>query len=242
MNLPLSQTSPSGLVATPDPWEHFHSRTGALPKDPYERYLVLRDPWFFLSHCVFTRDQVDIHASVKPAPADRPYLFTLTRLFQREPLLAVLKSRRMWISWWAIAVMLHDAITHQDRDIYFVSKKEPDADELVRRARFIHDSIPRSIWHDQLLPKAKYKENHLEFPSIRSGIHAVASGADQLRQFTASGILMDEMSFWPDCRETYTAAKPTIEGGGRVLIISTPSPKVGTEPPFFHTLVYDKIT
>lgn len=217
------------------------TKTTPLPEGTSDRYRVLRDPWAFLQHCVYTRDQVDAHAPIKPAPADRDYLYHLTRTWQTDPLLAIVKSRRMWISWWAISLYLHDAITHTERDIFFVSKKEPDADDLLRRALFIYEHIPASVWPRDLLPSFRYKENHLLFPDIGSGIHAVAQGADQLRQYTASGLLLDEFGFWEKERETYTAARPTILGGGRVTIISTPPPQFGIDDTFFKKLVFDTI-
>lgn len=239
--MPLATTT---KTSANDLWKPFHLRRRELPADPLDRYLILKsDPFMYMSHCVFTRDQVeaDSRRVVKPAPVDRPYLYTLTRLFQAEPLICVWKSRRMWVSWWGIAIMLHEAITKKDRDIYFVSKKEPDANELVLRAKFIYESIPRSIWGEEFLPKAKYIENHLTFPEIRSAIHAVASGEDQLRQFTASGLLLDEFGFWNDCRETYTAARPTAQGGGKILILSSTPKKIGNEDPFMKKIVFDNI-
>jgi len=203
--------------------------------------MKLRDPWAFLSNCVYTEDEVDLRSPVKQAPVSRAYLKTLVRTWQREPLLAVPKSRRMWITWLFIALYLHDAITHNHRRIFFVSKKEVDADELVKRAHFIYRNIPRDIFSDEFLPKARYKENHLIFDDINSSINAVAQGPDQLRQYTASGIFMDEFAFWEKGRETYTASKPTILGGGRVTIVSTPPPQFGTEDSFFKKLCFDTI-
>jgi len=212
-----------------------------LPSEPLARYRALRDPLTFLSTCVYTRDQVDAVTPIKPAPVHRPYIAPLVRIWQQEPLLIVFKSRRMWITWLMLALYLHDAITHTERDIYIVSKKEEDADDLVRRAKFIFDHIPPHIWPPDLLPEPYYKQNHLAFPNIGSGLHAVASGADQLRQHTASGILCDEFGFWEKSRETYTSAKPTLDGGGRVTIVSTPPMQISTAPSFFYRLVTDTL-
>lgn len=224
-------------------WLPYENRRLSLPSDPLDRYRLLRDPWFFLANCVFTLDQAEQDSSrvIKPAPIDRPYLYTMTRLYQAKPLICVWKSRRMWISWLFISLFLHKAITGMGRNIFFVSKKEPDANDLVLKAKFIYDAIPRTLWPDDCLPKARYKENHLEFPETHSGIHAVASGPDQLRQFTASGIMMDEFGFWADAKDTYTAARPTIEGGGNVVILSSTPPKYGVDDPFFKKVIFDTI-
>lgn len=213
----------------------------AYPKDIKERLVWLSDPYNFVHTCVYTRDQVSSSEPVKPAPTDRDYLKSVIRLWQTEPLIYILKSRRMWMSWLMIALFLHDTLTGEERDNFFISKKEPDADDLVRRARFIFEQIPDEIWPRDLLPKAKYKENNLIFDDIGGRIRAVASGADQLRQYTASNILMDEFAFWPLARETLTAAKPTTEGGGKITIITTPCESFGSDEPFAKKLIYDRV-
>ena len=213
-----------------------------LPSDPTLRFRIFRsDPYAFLRFCVYTRDQVDAKNPIKPAPCDRDYLKTLVRTWEMEPLFAVVKSRRMWISWLFISLFLWDACFRRHRDVFFVSKKEEDADDLVRRALFVYESIPDDMIPKELRPYPKYKQNLLAFPQISSAIHAVAQGADQLRAHTASGIFMDEFAFWEKDKDTYTASKPTIEGGGRVTIVSTPPPQFGTEPAFFQKLCFDSI-
>jgi hypothetical protein len=62
----------------------------------------------------------------------------------------------------------------------------------------------------------------MEFPGLNSYIWGVPQGADQLRQFTASALFFDEFAFWEKARETYMASKPTIDGGGRVSLVSSP--------------------
>lgn len=213
----------------------------ALSDDPLARYRALRNPWTFIENATFTIDEVDARTPVKAAPSDRAYLKSLTMLWAREPLLAVFKSRRMWLSWLFIALYLHDTFTHLHRRTFFVSKKQEDADDLVGRALSIYENIPRNVFPAEFLPKARRKENFLIFDELGSSIQAVASGPDQLRQFTASGIFMDEFGFWQNERDTYTASKPTITGGGRVTIVSTPPPQFGTSPTFFKQLVFDLV-
>jgi hypothetical protein len=116
--------------------------------------------------------------------------------------------------------------------VYFVSDKEEKSDELVKRAEFIYKHIP----DDKMLkPRMKSSYCWLEFPGLDSFIHGVAMGADQLRQYTATAIMADEMAFWSLARETYMAAIPTIQGGGRFTGLS--SPQIG----FFKDLVFDQV-
>lgn len=195
------------------------------------------DPWLFLTECVRTKDQVDAKQPVKAFPSDWPYLRLYCRIWQKYRLLAVPKSRRMTMSWTNIALYLHAALFTPGQDFAFVSKKEEDAGELVRRAEFIYDNIPEDKIPRRLLPtkKVRAQPQQLSFPDTDSKIQGFPMGADQLRQFTFSGILGDESAFWEEAQQFYSAAYPTIEGGGRMTLISSRSPG------FFQRLVYDQL-
>ncbi len=195
------------------------------------------DRWAFLTECVFTRDQVDQKNPVKAFPKDWEYLRLYVMIWEKYKLLAVPKSRRMFMSWANIALHLHAAMFFPGQDFAFVSKKEDDAAELVRRAEFIYDHIPENKIPRKLLPKkeTKAKPAALIFPEIESKIQGFPMGADQLRQFTFSGILGDECAFWEEFIKFYSAAIPTTEGGGRCTLISSRSPGG------FQRIVYDAL-
>lgn len=193
------------------------------------------DAWEFLSTCVWTMDQVDKKNPVKQFPYHFKYLKLYTRIWERSRLVAVPKSRRMFMSWCNIALHTHLAMWHKGRDVAFVSKKEDDADELVRRAKFIIENIPEQKIPKELVPKWEYKYGKLTFPEIGSSIQGFPQGADQLRQFTFSALMADEMAFWDKAEEMYSASFPTLEGGGRFTAISSPGPG------FFKRLVFDKL-
>ncbi len=201
----------------------------------YERYR--NDPWAFLSECVFTRDPADKKQPIKAFPKDWQYLRLYCLIWQKYKFLAVPKSRRMFMSWENIGLYLWATIFYPGQDFAFVSKKEDDSAELVKRAEFIFDHIPESKIPKRLLPKkeTKAKPPALIFPEINSKIQGFPSGADQLRQFTFSGILGDESAFWDDAQKFYSAAFPTLEGGGRMTLISSRSPG------FFQRIVFDQL-
>jgi len=51
---------------------------------------------------------------------------------------------------------------------------------------------------------------------------------------TASGIFMDEAAFMFEVESAFTAAKPSIDGGGRITMVSS------ANPGFFESMVNDK--
>ncbi len=144
------------------------------------------------------------------------------------------------MSWTCISLYLHDTIFNRGRFNGFVSKKEDDAGDLVNRAEFIYRHIPDYRIPKQLLPKIKNGKMSksppvMDFEEIGSKIQGFPMGSDQLRQFTLSGILGDECAFWEDGQSFYSASKPTLDGGGRMTLISSRSPG------FFKKVVFDKL-
>lgn len=194
------------------------------------------NPWAFVTKCCFSKDQTNKKTPVALLP-DWEYLELYSQIWSKYRLMAVPKSRRMTMSWTNIALYLHDTIFNPVRDQAFVSKKEDDAGELVKRAEFMFDNIPESEIPRFLLPKkeTRAKPQALIFPELQSKIQGFPMGADQLRQFTFSGILGDEAAFWEEFTKFYAAAVPTIEGGGRMTLISSRSPGG------FQRLVYDQL-
>lgn len=201
--------------------------------DRYER--IRQDPWEFLKTCVYTLDQVDLACPIKKFPVYLPYLYAYTRCWQTYPRILVPKSRRMTMSWTNIALYLWDAMFHAGRFEAFVSRKEEAADELVKRAEFIYDHIPEEVIPRELLPTKSSKFCNLIFPDINSQIQGFPQGADQLRQFTFSGIFGDEMAFWEQAQAMYSSSMPTLEGGGRFTGVSSPAPG------FFKAMVHDDL-
>jgi phage FluMu gp28-like protein len=199
------------------------------------RFQAIRsNPMAFL-RAVRTQDQVDRIRPIKPFPVDLDYIRLYVAIWQRETRIAVPKSRRMIMTWTNVALYLWDTLFHVGRANAFVSKKEDDANELIDRAEFIYDHLDEKQIPRELLPKKSRKFGELAFPEINSKIQGFPQGADQLRQFTFSGILADEMAFWESAQEMYSAAIPTTEGGGRFTAISSASPG------FFKRLVFDQL-
>jgi hypothetical protein len=196
----------------------------------YMRYK--EDPWAFLMECVYTLDQVNKKTPIKTLP-DREYGELYCKLWVKYPLLAVPKSRRMTMSWYTIGLYVWDTIFHSGRFNAFVSKKEDDANELIERAKFIIDHIPADKIPAELIPKYRNKFCVLDFYEIKSKLQGFPQGADQLRQFTFSGIFGDESAFWENAQEFYSASFPTIDGGGRMTLVSSPAPG------FFKKLCFD---
>lgn len=196
-----------------------------------------RSCWSFMSRAVYTLDQADQAQPTKKYPDEStskgPYLKYLVNKIQTTKLLATVKNRRLVVSWTGCGVILWDAIFNEGRFNAIISKKEEDSDELVRRCKFIYDNIPKDIM--PFKPDMLVRYANLRFPEIQSEIKGLAQGPDQLRQYTCSRVMGDEVGFWPMARQTFVALKPTLEGGGQVFLVST------RFPGFFKHLIEDTL-
>lgn len=195
---------------------------------------IVNDPWYFCVNCVKTLDQADKVNPIKPFPKDRMDLKIYTRTWERERFIAVPKSRRMFMSWMNLILYTWDTAFHIGRLNGFCSKKEDDSDELVKRAKFVLDNIDHTFLPKDLIPKYDVTFCNMKLTELNSAIVGLAQGADQARLYTFSGLMLDEAAFMDKAQETYSAAFPTLEGGGRMTVVSSPGPG------FFKRLVHDQ--
>jgi hypothetical protein len=195
----------------------------------------VNDPYQFACDVVFTQDAVDSVNPIKRFPQQFEYLKVFTKIWLTEKRMAVPKSRRMFMSWYCVILHLWDTMFHGGRNIAFVSKKEDDANELIQRCIFILENIKEEDWPKELRPRYEDKFNFIKFPQLNSTIQGFPQGADQLRQFTFSRIMADEMAFWDQAKQMYASSVPTLEGGGAITAISSAAPG------FFKQLVHDEL-
>ena len=192
---------------------------------------IAADPLLFLSF-VWTMDEHDSEKPFKrfPGPETHPYLWYIAREWYENPLIVVAKSRQMLATWLFASLFLWDAAFHRGRRIFFQSKKEDDAAAILMRTKGILQRLPETI-----RPRHHFRKTCLSFYQHDSEIKAIPQGGDQIRSYTASGILADEAAFQPEFAEAFAAAQPTIQGGGRFTVLSS------ANPGFFEMLYKDKL-
>ena len=81
----------------------------------------------------------------------------------------------------------------------------------------------------------RHTATRLSFYEHDSEIRAIPQGADQVRSYVYSGLLVDEAAFQDQFQEAYAAMLPTIEGGGRLTLVSSANPS------FYEDLIKDKV-
>lgn len=115
---------------------------------------------------------------------------------------------------------------------FFQSKKQEDAAELIIRMYQMWSSLPK--WMREWNHCEKIYA-YAEFHRSRSRIFAIASGADQVRGFTPSGVFVDEACYVTDADKLLAAIRPSIRSGGKLTMISSAAPG------YFGQLVLDSL-
>lgn len=224
------------------------TKTQLLQLPLHQRLVVLaNDPVEFIRHCCYTRDEVNVREPVRLAPLTpglegyKPYLEPIINAWVDNQMVIVDKARRMWISYLMLCLHLHLAFTNTDRSIGIVSKKFEDSCAHLENMKRIYDAIPEDIYPREVRPAMRVKEGYIYFDEIDSIIRAVASGPDQMRQYGYTALFFDEMDFWENQESTYTAAAPTLQGGGKLTIATTHRLIDTGEKSFYRKLFTDTL-
>ncbi len=212
-----------------------------------EWFTCREDPYYFLTHWAFTLNTHDHKNPIAVFPKKK-YIKIIVNKWLKHRLLLVPKTRQMMMSWLFTTLYLWDTQFHSGRLTFFQSKKEEDANDLVKRAKFVYDHEPnflkRYLDENKEFKELKVNPHHggqhimgkMVFPQINSEIRGIPEGGDIIRMHTISGLLADEIGFQPAAKDAYTAAKPALSAKGRFTGVST-----AEDGSFFEELVFDRI-
>jgi len=189
---------------------------------------------YFLQRFVWTLDEHDRQNPVKQFPYHKQYLQELAVLLQNEKLLLIEKSRQMLLSWILCALCIWEILFKPGQRVCLQSKKEADACALLDRCKFIYDHLPSELKQAYPAQPAFLRLTITHSAGPSSLIQSLAQGPDQVRGYTFSLIVSDELAFQEQSEEAFNAAMPSIKGGGRYIGVSTPN---GKET--FYRLIHD---
>jgi hypothetical protein len=143
----------------------------------------------------------------------------LIRVIVSERLVIILKARQLGISWAVCAYALWLSVLFPGKQILLFSLGEDEASELLRRVQVLYERLPEEL--KEALPALEKDNTGLLVWSNGSRIRSMPATQRAGRSLTASVVIMDEAAhmMWAD--KLYTAAKPTMDGGGQLIIVST---------------------
>lgn len=160
----------------------------------------------------------------------------ITALQDGEPVI-VLKARRLGLSWVVLSFALWLSIFQQGIRILVLCKTEGDATELLDRIRRMRDRIAESPYSchilDELERPAKERDAVTTLDVGASTIRALVGTPAAARSETAGLVIADEFAFQKRANHIWQALAPTIEGGGRLAVISTGNGRAGDGQTFF---------
>ncbi len=136
---------------------------------------------------------------------------------EHEPLLVILKARQLGISWLACGYILWLCTQHAGKTALLFSQGQLEANDLIERISFMYYEHAR---HKDLPPLIRENTQELVWEG-GAGVRSLPATKKAGRSFTASIVMFDEFAFMLFGGALYAAAKPTIDDGGKLWLISS---------------------
>ena len=129
----------------------------------------------------------------------------------------ILKARQLGLTWLAIAYALWTLIFQPGSTVLLFSRRDEEATALLDRMHGMLDRLP--TW---LQPQITEDNRHeLAFGGLGSRAQAFPTTKHSARSYTATLAIVDEADFIQWFRPLMNAVKPTIDAGGRLILLST---------------------
>lgn len=134
-------------------------------------------------------------------------------------LVLILKARQLGISWICCWYALWLCFWQPGKFVLLLSRGQDEANEMLRRVKVLYQRLPE--WMRQCGPQVtKLNTEEIAWDN-ESRIQSLPASPGSGRSFTASLAIMDEAAFMQYATEVYTALKPTVDGGGSLIVLST---------------------
>jgi terminase large subunit-like protein len=136
-----------------------------------------------------------------------------------ERLLLILKARQLGISWLVLAYALWLCLYRPGRLVLIFSIGQDEANEMLRRVHVMYwrlnDALRRGL-------PVVTKDNTEEMAWANgSRVLSLPARKTAGSGYTASLVVLDEFAKNERATEIYTAVKPTIDGGGKMIVLSS---------------------
>jgi hypothetical protein len=139
----------------------------------------------------------------------------VARLLQENRLVVALKARQLGLTWLVLAFALWLLLFHPIATALLFSRRDDEAvDLLAVRLRGMYDRLPAF-----LKARGFTADNDHEW-ALASGSRALAFPTTAGDSYTATLAVVDEADLCPDLDRLMRAVKPTIDAGGRMVLLS----------------------
>lgn len=144
-----------------------------------------------------------------------PAQVSTLRTILHSRLLLVLKARQLGLSWLVLCFALWEMLFRPEAAVLLFSRRDEEATELLARLEGIYERLPSWARARSIL-----KGNTHEW-QLSNGSSAKAFPTTGGRSYTGSLVIVDEADFVPDLDGLLEAVKPTIDAGGRMIMVTT---------------------
>jgi len=145
-------------------------------------------------------------------PAQQTTLETLVNNW----LVIILKARQLGLSWLVLCFALWLMLFRPAATVLIFSKRDEEAIELLDvRLKGIYARLP--VW----MQARAVTENSKHIWRLSNGSSAQAFPTTGGRSYTGTLVIVDEADYVPDLDGLLNAVKPTVDAGGRLIMLST---------------------
>lgn len=184
-----------------------------------EHYMQNPHDWF--AHQAWTNDEAE--QATRPWK-DAVYVRDLITVFQHERRVAIPKSRREFASWTCAGWLWYNARFFENQACFFQSEIEDKAAFIVEhRCMFLEDHItfPELRRKYRAIRTNKGLVGRMNYSKSGSYVWGIPQGADAIRTYTFSILVMDESEFQNEGADALVAALPTVEKKAQIILLSS---------------------
>lgn len=133
---------------------------------------------------------------------------------QTSKLVVILKARQLGMTWLCICFALWLMLFRPIAVILLFSRRDDEACKLKKRLQDVYERLPAFL-RAKLIVK-----NDAHELALNNGSAAMAFPTTAGDSYTGDLALVDEADLTPDLGRLMRAVKPTIDGGGRMILLS----------------------
>lgn len=164
-----------------------------------------------------------------------PEQLSTLKMIHANQLTIVLKARQLGLTWLLLGYALWLMIFRPISTVLLFSRRDEDSMYLIgeERLRGMYNRLPEWLRADSELVSSSH---HWKLSNGSNAKSFPTTGGDS---YTASFVLIDEADLIPDLNKLLRASKPTIDAGGKMVMISR-SDKTTPESEFKKIYIFAK--
>jgi hypothetical protein len=136
-----------------------------------------------------------------------------------QQLIIILKARQLGISWICCAYALWRCLFQSGQVVLIYSKGQLEANKMLGRVKRLYERLPP--WLLAATPARTTDNTTVQGWANGSRIESLPASPGSGRSETASVVILDEAAFLQFADALFSALKPTIDGGGQLIMLST---------------------